>query len=57
MCEGPLHTLIPSEPQMLENVEPFRMAGGCNRGATADAIRRQHTAEADANGEQQLNWT
>ena len=57
MCEGPLHTLIPSEPQMLENVEPFRMAGGWNRGATADAIRRHHTAEADANGEQQLNWT
>ena len=40
--------LIPYEPQMLENVQPSRMAGGCNRGAAA---------EADAIREQQLNWT
>ena len=40
--------LIPSEPQMLENVQPSRMAGGRNQGAAA---------EADAIREQQLNLT
>ena len=39
--------LIPYEPQMLENVQPSRMAGGCNQGAAA---------EADTIGEQQLKW-
>ena len=37
--------LIPSEPQMRENVLPSRMAGGRNQGAAA---------EADAIWEQQL---
>ena len=39
-----LPRLIPSEPQMLENIQPSRKAGGRNLGAAAeaDAIKRQH---------------
>ena len=40
--------LIPYEPQMLENVQPSRMAGGCNWGAAA---------ESDSIGKQQLKRT
>ena len=40
--------LIPSELQMLENVQPSRMAGGRNQGAAA---------ESDSIGEQQQKRT